>query len=228
MVACTSSTTASLLPPQTRRARARPPIMCTFYRGTIESILTSWSLCGMAACNASCRKVPSTDSESSWEDRWCPLLPSLQDIYKHPSHPQALSIAGDPTHRHTTSSVCYHQGGDWGVSKPGQTDWKTASSTRLSGSWTPSRPCPPSPLLPHESLNSDPIPPPLTRTHTHEHTHTNTHTRTHTHTHTPHTHTHTHKHTHWDKHRSLVQHWTDLIQLPLLTVLNKKDCSLSL
>ncbi len=70
-----------------------------------------------------------------------------------PAKPSALQVI--PPTRHTTSSVCYHQGGDWGVSKPGTTDWKTASSTRLSGSWTPSRPWPPSPLLPHESLNSE-------------------------------------------------------------------------
>ncbi len=38
----------------------------------------------------------------------------------------------------------------------------------------------------------------------------------------PPTRTHTHTHSHWDKHRSLVQHWTDLIQLPLLTVWIKK------
>ncbi len=37
----------------------------------------------------------------------------------------------------------------------GPTDWRTASSTRLSGSWTPSRPCPPSPLLHHAPLNSE-------------------------------------------------------------------------
>ncbi len=95
-----------------------------------------------------------------------------------PAKPSALQVI--PPTRHTTSSVCYHQGGDWGVSKPGQTDWKTASSTRLSGSWTPSRPCPPSPLLPHESLNSDPHPTTTTPTHPHEHTHTHTHTHTET------------------------------------------------
>ncbi len=37
---------------------------------------------------------------------------------------------------------------------------RTALSIRLSGSWTPSRPCPPSPLLPHATLNSDTSPPP--------------------------------------------------------------------
>ncbi len=76
-----------------------------------------------------------------------------------PAKPSALQVI--PPTRHTTSSICYHQGGDCGVSKPGPTDWKTASSTRLSGSWTPSRPCPPSPLLPHAPLNSEPPPEPF-------------------------------------------------------------------
>ncbi len=39
-----------------RRARAPAPIMCTFYRGTIESILTSCITVWYGACNASCRK----------------------------------------------------------------------------------------------------------------------------------------------------------------------------
>ncbi len=193
-----------------RRARAPAPIMCTFYRGTIESILTSCITVWYGACNASCRKSLQRIVRAA-EKIVGVSLPSLQDIYNTRLTRKALSIAGDPPTRHTTSSVCFHQRGDWRVSKPGQTDWKTASSTRLSGSWTPSRPCPPSPLLPHESLNSDPHPtppPPPTRTHTH---------------------THTHSHSHWDKHRSLVQHWTDLIHSTTSSgSLNKKDCSLSL
>ncbi len=40
-----------------RRARAPAPIMCTFYRGTIESILTSCITVWYGACNASCRKT---------------------------------------------------------------------------------------------------------------------------------------------------------------------------
>ncbi len=127
-----------------------------------------------------------------------------------PAKPSALQVI--PPTRHTTSSVCYHQGGDWGVSKPGLTDWKTASSTRLSGSWTPSRPCPPPLSYPMNHWTRSPTPPPPPPTHSHSLTLTLTHTHTHTHTHS-HTHTHTHTHTHWDKHRSLVQHCTLLVTL---------------
>ncbi len=48
-----------------------------------------------------------------------------------------------PPTRHTASSVCCHQGGDCEVSRRGPADWRTATYIRLSGSWTPSRPCPP-------------------------------------------------------------------------------------
>ncbi len=75
-----------------------------------------------------------------------------------PVKPSALQVI--PPTRLTASSVCCHQGGDCGVSRRGPADWRTASYIRLSGSWTPSRPCPLSPLLPHAPLNSDTTTPP--------------------------------------------------------------------
>ncbi len=75
-----------------------------------------------------------------------------------PAKPSALQVI--PPTRHTASSVCCHQGGDCRVYRRGPADWRTASYIRLSGSWTPSRPCPPSPLLPHATLNSDTTTPP--------------------------------------------------------------------
>ncbi len=152
---------------------APAPIMCTFYRGTIESILTSCITVWYGACNASCRNSLQQIVRAAEKLSLSP--PSRTSTAPvSPAKPSALQVI--PPTRHTASSVCYHQGGDCGVSKPGPTDWKTASSTRLSGSWTPSRPCPPpSPLLPHAPLNSDhppPPPPPHTPTHPHIHTHT--------------------------------------------------------
>ncbi len=78
----------------------------------------------------------------------------------HPANRNTALQVIPPT-RHTASSVCCHQGGDCGVSRRGPADWRTASYIRLSGSWTPSRPCPPPPpLLPHATLNSDTTTPP--------------------------------------------------------------------
>ncbi len=78
-----------------RRARAPAPIMCTFYRGTIESILTSCITVG--ACNASCRKSLQRIVRAA-EKIVGVSLPSLQDIYSTSLTRKALYIAGDTTH----------------------------------------------------------------------------------------------------------------------------------
>ncbi len=62
-----------------RRARAPAPIMCTFYRGTIESILTSCITVWYGACNASCRKSLQRIVRAA-EKIVGVSLPSLQDI----------------------------------------------------------------------------------------------------------------------------------------------------
>ncbi len=80
-----------------RRARAPTPIMCTFYRGTIESILTSCITVWYGACNASCRKSLQRIVRAA-EKIVGVSLPSLQDIYSTRLTRKALSIAGDPTH----------------------------------------------------------------------------------------------------------------------------------
>ncbi len=80
-----------------RRARAPAPIMCTFYRGTIESILTSCITVWYGTCNVSCRKSLQRIVRAA-EKIVGVSLPSLQDIYNTRLTRKALSIAGDPTH----------------------------------------------------------------------------------------------------------------------------------
>ncbi len=80
-----------------RRARAPAPIMCTFYRGTIESILTSCITVWYGACNVSCRKSLQRIVRAA-EKIVGVSLPSLQDIYSPRLTRKALCIAGDPTH----------------------------------------------------------------------------------------------------------------------------------
>ncbi len=156
-----------------RRARAPAPIMCTFYRGTIESILTSCITVWYGACNASCRKSLRRIVRAA-EKIVGVSLPSLQDIYNTRLTRKALSIAGDPTHLTHNFFSLLPSGRRLRSLQARTNRLKDSFITRLSGSWTPSRPCPPSPLLPHESLNSDPP--------HHHHSHENTHTHTHTHT----------------------------------------------
>ncbi|KAK2910709.1 hypothetical protein Q8A73_008424 [Channa argus] len=80
-----------------RGARAPPPIMYTFYRGTIESILTSCITVWYGPCNASCRKTLQRIVRAA-EKIIGVSLPSLQDIYGTCLTCKALCIAGDPTH----------------------------------------------------------------------------------------------------------------------------------
>ncbi len=80
-----------------RRARTPASIMCTFYRGTIESILSSCITVWYGACNASCRKTLQRIVRAA-EKIVGVSLPSLQDIYSTRLPRKALCIAGDPTH----------------------------------------------------------------------------------------------------------------------------------
>ncbi len=80
-----------------RRARAPAPIMCTFYSGTIESILTSCITVWYGSCNASCRKSLQRIVRAA-EKIVGVSLPSLQDIYSTRLTRKALCISGDPTH----------------------------------------------------------------------------------------------------------------------------------
>ncbi len=76
-----------------RRARAPTPIMCTFYRGTIESILISCITVWYGACRKSLQRIVRAAEKIVGVS-----LPSLQDIYSTRLTRKALSIAGDPTH----------------------------------------------------------------------------------------------------------------------------------
>ncbi len=71
--------------------------MCTFYRGTIKSILTSCIAVWYGACNASCRKSLQRIVRAAVKIVGV-SLPSLQDIYSTRLTRKALCIAGDTTH----------------------------------------------------------------------------------------------------------------------------------
>ncbi len=127
-----------------------------------------------------------------------------------PAKPSALQVI--PPTRHTASSVCCHQGGDCGVSRRGPADWRTASYIRLSGSWTPSRPCPPPLFYPtqHWTLTLRPPPqPPTSPGPSTPPPHLQTVTRT------------SHFVQHWTDHY-LIQHWLQTTSSDSLI----KDCSL--
>uniref|UniRef100_A0A9J8CAM1 Reverse transcriptase domain-containing protein n=1 Tax=Cyprinus carpio carpio TaxID=630221 RepID=A0A9J8CAM1_CYPCA len=149
-----------------RRARAPAHIMCTFYRGTIESILTSCISVRYDACNASCRKTLQRTVRAV-EKIVGVSLPSLQDIYRTRLTHKALSIAGDPTHpSHSFFSLM-----------PSERRLRSlqARTSRLKDSFIhqavrmlnslPTLLPPHSPLFPHAPLNSEPQTPPAPTTH---------------------------------------------------------------
>ncbi len=193
-----------------RRARAPAPIMCTFYRGTNESILTSCITVWYGACNSSCRKSLQRIVESSWEDRWC-LSPLPPGHLQHPSHPQS------PLHYRW-----YH---------PPDTQLLQSATIREETAESPGQDHRLKDSFIHQGvrkLNSLPSlpPPPLSYT-THHWTLTPLPPTHHTHPPTPHppTHTHTHIHTHCDQHQSLCT----ALDWPHSTTSSdslNKDCSL--
>ncbi len=135
--------------------------MCTFYRGTIESILTSCITVWYGACNASCRKTLQRIVRAA-EKIVGVSLPSLQDIYSTHLTRKALCIAGDPTHpTHSFFSL---------LPSGRRLRSLQARTSRLKDSFIhqavrklnslPPTPTPPSSLLPHAPLNSDTTTPP--------------------------------------------------------------------
>ncbi len=129
--------------------------MCTFYRGTIESILTSCITVWYGACNASCRKSLQRIVRAA-EKIVGVSLPSLQDIYSTRLTRKALSISGDPTHP-THSFFSLLPSGRRLRSLQARTNRLKDSFIHQAVRKLNSLPSlPPPPLLHHAPLNSDP------------------------------------------------------------------------
>ncbi len=178
------STTASLLPPQTQKSQSPDPIICTFYRGTIESILTSCITVWYGACNASCRKSLQQIVRAA-EKIVGVSLPSLQDIYstRLTAKPSALQVIPHPPDTHLLQSAAIREET---VESPGQ-DQQTEGQLHPSGCQEAELPPVLAPLPSLTLRTTETLTPPHHHHHHHHHyshTHTLTHTLTHTHTHT--------------------------------------------
>ncbi len=165
--------------------------MCTFYRGTIESILTSCISVWYGACNASCRKSLQRIVRAA-EKIVGVSLPSLQDIYSTRLTRKALCIAGDTTHpRHSFFSLL--PSGRRLRSLQARTNRLKDSFIHQAVRKLNSLPSlPPLPSLTPRTTELWPPPPPHTTHHW-----TMTPPPPHTTHHTPHTTHHTHPHTLW-------------------------------
>ncbi|KAI4904352.1 hypothetical protein NFI96_032396 [Prochilodus magdalenae] len=80
-----------------RKAHLPPPILTTFYRGTIESILSSCITAWFGNCTASDRKSLQRVVRTA-EKIICVSLPTITDIYTTRCIRKATSIVDDHTH----------------------------------------------------------------------------------------------------------------------------------
>ncbi len=90
-------TTAPTLSPPAERASLPPPILTTFYRGTIESVLTSCITVWYGNCCAADRKTLQRTVNTAAKIIGAPL-PSILDIFLTRCSSKAKSIVEDPTH----------------------------------------------------------------------------------------------------------------------------------
>ncbi len=80
-----------------KRASLRPPILTTFYRGTIESVLTSCITVWYGNCSAADRKTLQRTVNTAAKIIGTPL-PSILDIFLARCSSKTNSIVKDPTH----------------------------------------------------------------------------------------------------------------------------------
>ncbi len=80
-----------------KRASLPPPILTTFYRGTIESVLTSCITVWYGNCCAADRKTLQRTVNTAAKIIGAPL-PSILDIFLTRCSSKAKSIVEDPTH----------------------------------------------------------------------------------------------------------------------------------
>ncbi len=113
-----------------KRASLPPPILTTFYRGTIESVLTSCITVWYGNCCAADRKTLQRTVNTAAKIIGAPL-PSILDIFLTRCSSKAKSIVEDPTTPPTVSSSSYPQVDGTGVSEPAPPDCSTAFSPRL-------------------------------------------------------------------------------------------------
>ncbi len=118
-----------------KRASLPPPILITFYRGTIESVLTSCITVWYGNYSVADRKTLQRTVNTAAKIIGAPL-PSILDILLARCSSKSTSIVKAPTHPSHISSNSYHQGDGTGASEPAPPDCSTAFYPRLWEPWT--------------------------------------------------------------------------------------------
>uniref|UniRef100_A0A3B1K4B1 Reverse transcriptase domain-containing protein n=1 Tax=Astyanax mexicanus TaxID=7994 RepID=A0A3B1K4B1_ASTMX len=141
-----------------KRAGAPTPIMTTFYRGAIESILTSCFTVWYGACTASCRRTLQRIVRAA-EKIVGTSLPSLQDLYSSRLTRKALRLAGDPSHPLHSFFILLPSGRrlrSLGARTSRLRDSPIHQAVRMLNSLPA---LPPIPILPQHTLTQHPDPP---------------------------------------------------------------------
>ncbi len=150
-----------------KRASLPPPILTTFYRGTIESVLTSCITVWYGNCSVADRKNLQRTVNTAAKIIGAPL-PSIPWTFSLHDAPVKLPVLWKtPPIPPTVSSSSCHQEDGTGASEPAPPDCSTAFSPRL---WEPSIPI----TSPPSETSSTPPPHPIPPHHTTPH-HTTPH-----------------------------------------------------
>ncbi len=138
--------------------------------GWCSDVTTLKKMCSpnLEALFINCKPFYSTDSESSWEDRWC-LSPLPPGHLQHPSHPQSPQHCrwSHPPDTQLLQSVAIREETAESPGEDQQTEGQLHTSGCQEAEFPPVlAPPPPSPpLLPHATLNSDTTTPPPSSPH---------------------------------------------------------------
>ncbi len=141
-----------------KRASLPPPILTTFYRGTIESVLTSCITVWYGNCSGADRKTLQWTVNTAAKIIGA-LLPSILDIFLTRCSSKAKRIVKDPTHpSHSFFELLPSGRRYWSIK-----DCSTAFPPRLWEPWTHITPPlseTPNKPLPPETWTTPPPPPP--------------------------------------------------------------------
>ncbi len=151
---------SATLSPRLKRSSLPPPILTTFYRGTIESVLTSCITVWYGNCSAADRKTLQRTVNTAAKIIGAPL-PSSWTFSLQDAPAKSTASWRTPPTPPTVSSSSYHQEDGTGASEPAPPDCSTSFSPRLWEPWTQITPPPLwNPMQTPTSWNMDPPPPP--------------------------------------------------------------------
>ncbi len=140
-----------------KRASLPPPILTTFYRGTIESVLTSCITVWYGNSSAADRKTLQQTVKTAAKIIAAPL-PSILDIFLARCSSKANSIVKDPTPPSHSLFQLLPSGRRYRSIRAAPPDCSTAFSPRLWEPWTQlTPPLSESPYKPPTSWNMDPM-----------------------------------------------------------------------